>query len=120
MYELDISIPGLPPMTNEVLAMKLRERMQSKKFWKEVVIYETCGKRPPKPLLKAHLTLTRFSNVRPDPDGLTSGFKHVVDGLVLANVLANDKFENIGFPVYLWEPAKRGIGKIRIQLKEIA
>ena len=34
------------------------------------------------PLEKAHLRLTRFSSIEPDPDGLVISFKHVIDGLV--------------------------------------
>lgn len=118
-YRLDITIPGLPPMTNDVLAMNLRDRLRSKKQWKTAVMFKTAGKRPAAPLARAHLTLTRFSTRRPDPDGLTSGFKHVIDALVLANILENDKHENIGFPSYFWEPAKANMGKIRIEVIEI-
>lgn len=95
-YRLEIEIPGLPETTNEVLAM-----------------------RPRAPIARASLTLTRCSTTRPDPDGLTSSFKHIIDGLVKSGVLADDRHENIGFPTYLWEQAPRGKGCIRIQLIEV-
>lgn len=118
-YTLSFFIKGLPPTTNKVLAMGLRERLRSKKRWKDAVIYSTVGKRPPTPLVKASLTLTRHSSIRPDPDGLTSTFKHIIDGLVIAKVLQNDKFENIGFPKYEWEKTAKNEGKISVLVEEV-
>lgn len=118
-YELTVDIPGLPETINEVLAMKLRARMSRKAYWKEMVWGSVQGKKPPAPIKRAQLTLTRFSSTRPDPDGLTSTFKHLIDGLVIARVLENDRFENIGFPTYLWESRPKGKGFVRIHLVEV-
>lgn len=75
--------------------------------------------RPPEPLKKARLTLIRRSSARPDTDGLVSGFKHIIDGLVEARVLENDSFEHIGFPDYRWEHAKAGKGHVSIKVEEL-
>lgn len=118
-YKLELEIPGLPETTNEVLSMRLKRRLNRKMFWKQQIAYSVYGKKPKEPLKKAKLTLTRFSSVRPDPDGLTSTFKHLIDGLVIAKILENDKYENIGFPEYLWEKAKPKQGKIKIKVEEV-
>lgn len=68
------------------------------------------------PLEKAHLRLTRFSSIEPDFDGLVISFKHVIDGLVRAGVLANDKISNIGQPEYFWQKTKANHGKIKIEV----
>lgn len=75
-------------------------------------------KKPPAPLQHAKLTLLRASSVEPDYDGLVSGFKHVIDCLVEAGILINDKRENIGVPDYLWEKAPMGKGFIRVTVEE--
>lgn len=116
-------IMGLPKMSNEGLrgthwSVKAKEA----KNWKNAVMFEVINKiniRAFKPLEKARLVLTRYSSTSPDADGLVSGFKHVIDGLVKAGVLANDKFTNIGMPDYRWEKCKKGQGKIRVEVYAI-
>lgn len=120
MIVLDIEIPGLPKRTNNSQS-SWRARMAESRKWKMLVAdFVILGKRrPPKPLTKAKLTLTRRSSVRPDSDGLVSSFKHVIDGLIAAGVIANDRYENIGMPTYLWEKAPRNKGSIRIVVEEM-
>lgn len=77
-------------------------------------------RRPPKPLKKAKITLTRHSSVSPDFDGLVSSFKHILDGLIDAKVIQNDKFENIGAPEYVWEKTGRRAGRVTIEVLEVA
>ena len=72
-----------------------------------------------KPLSRAKLTLTRYSSVCPDPDGLVSSFKSVLDGLVECGVLENDRFTNIGMPTYAWEKAPKNEGKAKVIVEEI-
>jgi hypothetical protein len=93
--------------------------MNRKTFWKEQVMYVVAGKKPPEPLKQAKLTLTRFSTTRPDPDGLTSSFKHIIDGLVLSGILEDDDHDHIGFPTYLWEKVPPKQGKIKIIVEGI-
>lgn len=115
-YSLSIEIPGLPKTINAIgrshWAMKAREAQ----YWKQCVITFTFNKKPSKPLQKARVKFTRFSSVAPDGDGIVSSFKHILDGLVAARILENDKLENIGMPTYEWEKAKQGAGKIRIEV----
>jgi len=99
--------------------------MNWKKLRREAAIFKsqiglvTSGKRPPKPLMKAKVTLTRFSSIRPDHDGLVSSFKHILDGLVEAGILHDDNYDTIGVPTYLWDKAPPGKGKIRVEVVEV-
>jgi Holliday junction resolvase RusA-like endonuclease len=119
-YLLEFQLPGLPETTNEILSMRLRMRLRCKRIWKRTVWLLVVGKRPASPLKRARLTLIRCSSTRPDSDGLVSSFKHVIDGLVEARVLENDRYENIGFPNYAWEKAPSGKGHCKIRIEEIS
>jgi hypothetical protein len=119
-FEFTLEIDGLPQMTNPSgrrthWVLKMREAQK----WKQIVLaaVRRAGPAPIKlPVEKAQLRCTRFSSVCPDPDGLVSGFKHIIDGLVAAEVLKNDRISNIGFPNYDWERVPPGHGKIRVVL----
>lgn len=78
------------------------------------------AKKPATPLERARLVLTRFSSVAPDPDGLVSGFKHVIDGLVQCGVLSNDRYDNIGMPDYRWQKVPPKAGRIRVEVRGVS
>ncbi len=112
-------IYGLPEMTNTLAYKHWTGRYKEAKKWKRLVI-EQClinritGIR----LEKAKLTLTRHSMKEPDFDGLTSGFKHIIDGLVRAGTLEDDSRTVIGQPEYFWEKAPRGNGRVTIKIED--
>jgi hypothetical protein len=119
-YKFEFSLPGLPRMQNPSgrgthWAVISRESQQ----WKYMVGVAVSRNRPAKPLHRAKLTLTRVSAVSPDSDGLVSGFKRIIDGLVESKVLLNDRVENIGMPTYLWKKGKSGKGYLRVLIEEI-
>lgn len=120
-YRLEFELLGLPETTNQVLSMRLKWRLRRKVFWKrQVAAALKALPLPPAPLEHARLTLTRCSVQRPDPDGLTSTFKHLIDALVIGKVLVNDRHKNIGFPRYRHEKAGYHAGKVRILVEEIS
>ena len=84
--------------------------------WKAKVLAAIGPAKPAKPFEKATLTLTRRSSVAPDPDGLVSGFKAIVDALVDHGVIVNDRFNNIGMPDYRWEKAPPGKGHVVVRV----
>lgn len=119
-FKLTFELDGLPRMTNMPSGPShwIIKKKEADK-WKGLVVQAVRAAGSPPILLPvetAKLRLTRCSTVRPDTDGLVSGFKHVIDGLVLAGVITNDRFQNIGFPEYLHEKAKQGQGKIRVEV----
>lgn len=118
-YTLEFTIPGLPKSPNSLLGAHWRIRAGHAKQWKRKVWRAVWPLKPPKPLTSAHLTLTRVSSVRPDPDGLVGAFKAVVDGLVEAGILKGDTFEVIGMPTYAWEKGVRGKGFVRVKVEQV-
>lgn len=72
-------------------------------------------------LKKAKLSLIRHSSNECDFDGLVSSFKHVIDGLVVAQVIIDDKSSVIDQPSYSWEFRQRNLGgqiSIKIEVEE--
>lgn len=116
-YSLSFKLPGLPRMQNasgrpQHWAIMNKEANE----WKRAVKTAVAGREPPEPLMYAKLTLIRRSSSMPDPDGLVSGFKRVVDGLKESGIIFDDSLENIGMPHYIWEPAPRGGGNIEVHV----
>jgi Holliday junction resolvase RusA-like endonuclease len=118
-YKLILEIPGLPKMANiESGKSHWRHQHREAKRWKEAVA-ELAQPRPPKPLKRYRLRLIRFSSVEPDYDGLVKGFKHPVDGLKAAGIIADDKLSNSGAWRCHWKKAKQKEGKILIVVSEV-
>lgn len=114
-FYLSFELPGLPKQTNSNKGswfLKAREAKKWKRAVKDILLSV-----PKTPLKKAKLTLVRLSAKEPDFDGLVSGFKHVIDGLVEAGVLENDKSSNIGQPTYLWQYTSPKSGRIKITVE---
>ncbi len=86
------------------------------KQWKGATIRVASPYRPDKPWKHVKLILTRYSSSQPDYDGLVIGFKHIVDGLVDAGILENDKLSNTGPWDCRWHKCKPKEGKIGIQV----
>jgi hypothetical protein len=74
--------------------------------------------KPTTPLKKARVTVVRHSSVAPDYDGLVSGAKSVIDGLVECGVLEDDSLAHIGMPSFSWEKCKKGEGRLTITIEE--
>jgi len=119
-YRLEFTMPGLPKMTNAKRSFgHWAQYHKEATKWKQAVFPYLATRKPPRPLERAQLTLVRGSSQEPDYEGLVSGFKHVIDGLVEAGILADDKMSNIGAPNYEWELAERGKGYIRVLVEEL-
>lgn len=120
---LEFEIQGLPAMTNTLRkhwAVILKERAKWKRLVCAAVLMEQ--KRAARDfkfetLVKARVTITRFSTRPPDFDGLVSGGKAILDGLVEAKVLIDDNVSVIGAPIYLWAKAKPKQGRIRVRVE---
>lgn len=128
---VEFEIAGLPKMTN-TSRVHWTKKMREAKKWKELVqgevhnylarkvfLSQFGGEFPFSALSKANITLTRYSSVEPDFDGLVSSFKHVIDGLKVAGVIIDDKASVIGQPKYLWEKAKPRMGKIKVRVESV-
>lgn len=119
MYKLEFEIPTLPPTTNSHGRVHWAVKAKIARDWKTLVVWAVGSKTPKKPLQKAKVTITRFSSAECDFDGLVSGGKHLLDGLIVARVIIDDKFSVIGQPNYQWEKAPPRKGKVAIKVEEI-
>ncbi len=121
-YHIQLELFGLPKRTNNNSRTHWRAQMAEAKKWKRLVydMIVLTKNKPRKPLANAKLICTRFSSQPPDFDGLVSSFKHPIDGLVEAGVIASDKMNVIGVPTYLWEKAPIKKGKIKIEVFEVS
>lgn len=118
-YVLEFEINDLPKTTNAQAGMHWRKKGEYVKAWHHRVWASVGARKPAEPLLRAKLTLTRFSSIEPDFDGLVSSFKAVIDGLIKCGVLADDKMSNIGQSDYLWVKAAPKNGKITVKVEQI-
>jgi hypothetical protein len=122
MYRLELTLLGLPKMTN-CSNNHWRSRQAEAKKWKSMVASQIILQRlqkPALPLTKAKIVFTRYSSKMPDFDGLVSGCKHLLDGLKIVVIIADDNPLIIGQPEYKWLQAKRNEGRIEIIVEEVA
>ena len=119
MYKFEFTLQGLPPTTNSMGRKHWAVKARVAREWKAAVYMRIGNNRPKKPLLKARVTITRHSTRECDFDNLVSASKHLLDGLKYAGIILDDKVSVIGQPIYLWEKAKRGQGKVTIKVEEI-
>lgn len=117
-YRLSFEVEGLPKMPNQLLGAHWRIRSGEARKWKKLVWATIANKRPKEPLAKALVTLTRYSSMEPDRDGLRGSFKPILDALVHCGVIEDDKPSNVGEPFVCWEKCPPKKGKIRVILEE--
>lgn len=123
LYQLNLSLSGLPQRFNESPGSSWHSRYRESQRWHKRVLGRMMLERlspPPLPLKKASLILVRHSSRCPDYDGLVHSFKPVIDALKKCLVIADDRMSVIGKPNYLWEQAKQRAGKIEITVQEVA
>jgi hypothetical protein len=118
-YLLRFTLEGLPKMTNAGNRAHWAVKVKEARKWHDEVRRACFNKLPEEPLKKAKITMVRFSSVEPDYDGLASGFKHVLDGLVRAGVLISDKMSVTGKPNYSWDEAPPKRGYIQVDVESI-
>lgn len=120
MYRLKLELEGLPAMANPSgRSSHWRVADNERKKWQQLVAAKVpFFAKPARPLERAKLTLIRFSSVEPDFDGLVRGFKSIVDGLVIARVLANDRISNTGIWNCFWEKTSPKQGRVVVLVEE--
>lgn len=91
-YKLSFELNELPPSLNVFMRMHFRERAKVFKRIENQCHLLMAGKTPEKPLAKFLITFTRFT-IRPlDIDNLVASFKPVLDSIVRAGVIEDDKW----------------------------
>lgn len=120
MYELQITLAGLPKLINAQSRAHWAMFYREAKKWKLIMERALLGRLPPTPLQYAHIHFTRFScsPQGPDDDNLAASFKSVRDALTRYKVIIDDSPAHI-VTQYSWEPAKRNDGRIKISVTEL-
>ncbi len=115
---VEFKIMGLPKSSNTLLRRHWALVSKEKKMWHHFVLVN-CMTYEAEPMTKARLTLTRYSSVEMDADNLAASFKFVVDGLVKAGVILDDKPSVIGQPQYFWKKTTPKNGHITVRVEEV-
>lgn len=116
---ITIIIKDLPKMPNSLLRKHWAIITKEKNKWHTYTKLCLGLGKPKEPFKKARLVLTRFSTREPDYDGLVGSFKYVVDGLVKAGVIIDDKVSVIGQSEYKWVQAKKVDQRIEVTIETI-
>jgi len=118
-YWIRLVLPGLQPMNT---ASTRRHAMVQYRMASQLraLVVALVGRRKPWfiPLRRAHLLVTRHSSVMCDRGNLAIAAKPLVDGLVQARVLANDRPEELVTERYEWERAPQGQGYTEVIVVE--
>lgn len=96
MFTLSLSIKCLPESLNKSLRSNRHASNRKNKAWDSLIWAETYSMRPPKPLQKAKISLVRHSHRMLDFDGMVGALKPVVDALVTAGILVDDRWSVTG------------------------
>jgi hypothetical protein len=122
----------LPPMNTKATRRHWSVLAKEATQWRDALVPMTAGKRPPQPLGRARIVLTRCSasKVEPDFDNLVMSFKPIVDALTTsspnrngrwisrADVLADDS-PKVLERVYRWEQCPLAEQGVTIEVEEI-
>lgn len=114
---VEFELNGLPQTVNAIGRKHWSVKMKEAQKWKKLVVLacRQAGVHDLR-LSTASLELTRFSGRECDFDNLAGSFKHVVDGLVAAGLIIDDKPSVIGSPTFIWQKCPRFEGKIRVKV----
>lgn len=106
-------------MPNALIRKHWAVVMKEKNKWHGLVRLFLGPQTPKAPFKKARLSLTRYSTRSPDYDGLVGSFKYVLDGLVKAGVIEDDKAAVIGQSEYKWVQASKANQKIEVSIEDV-
>lgn len=119
MYQLEIKLQGLPPLSNT--HVHWRKAGKQRKLWRSAVEL-ICKSRakPEEPLKKACLFLERHSSAEPDYDNLVISFKSIIDGLKDAGIILDDKSSVIVHRNYTWHKTSIRDGHVIVRVEQYA
>lgn len=116
---IKFTVNGLPKMPNQLLRKHWAVISQEAKKWHILVHYHTLKQKPAKPHQKVKAEMTRFSTQEPDRDGLSGSFKYVMDGLVKAGIMVDDKPSVVVECIYKWEKSKLADQRIEVKIEPV-
>ena len=121
--QIEITIPGELPDLNEIIRIAKSHPMayaKAKSMHTEAVAWECAG--VPKGQLKMPVDITctwMTKNLMKDPDNVSAGIKFILDGLVMAGVLPDDRRKQIGSITHKFGVDKHN-PRVEVVLTEVA
>lgn len=91
-----LQVPWVPKSLNKSLNSHWRKRHRTNQEWDAYILAQVQNRKPPFPLARAKISLTRHSHRMLDFDGVVGSLKPVVDALVTAGVLVDDSWNVLG------------------------
>ena len=96
MFSLSLTLHSLPTSLNKSLRTHRFQYQKKNRGWDNLIWLESRLKAPPAPLERARISIVRHSHRMLDFDGLVGSMKPVVDGLVSAGILIDDRWSVTG------------------------
>jgi len=103
---LDLTIEGTPPNYANA-RMHWRVKHTSVTLWADFVIHSLANIPFDWQIIKPRLTLTLHGINEPDFDNLVSRWKPILDGLVRAKIIEDDRISVIGSPTFHWKKVNK-------------
>lgn len=117
-YEISMDIASLPSLPNSLGQFNKWARFNQQKKWATLIARSFIGKCPPTPLVKAYVTITRYSTREPDRDNLFASLKPVLDGLVKNAIIEDDSSEHIILEAK-WKKGAPKHGRILLEIRGV-
>ena len=95
-YELRIELTELPQSLNKKLRKHWTKNHRENNLWDTLIYQKVFRQLPPTPLKRAKLRIVKHFWRTMDFDGFVGSLKPVVDALVTAGVLIDDKWDVVG------------------------
>ena len=115
---ITITIPDIPPSLNKWSRMHWAKAAEIKKQWEANVYYASFSQRPKEPYKKAKVTITYFFKTKQRRDLDNYVPKFILDGLVKAHIILDDRAEYIGMTELIQEYDKEN-SRVEITIKEL-
>lgn len=118
---IEIKLEGLPMLPNKLRTMHWARRARECATWRRAAAYMAKKTLPEsfKPYEQCVIFLIRASTSECDMDNGIASFKPLIDGLVDAGVMVDDGPTVVTQIKFGWEPAKRGSGHVRIEVRPV-
>lgn len=94
-YQLEIELPLAKTDANKTRGMNKFRLYSIHKKIKDQIYKQSLGKLPATPLTLFQISVHRFSSKFMDYDNLISSLKPALDGLTLAKIIEDDKWDYI-------------------------
>ena len=116
--KITIVIPDIPPSLNKWSRMHWTKTAEIKKRWEANIYYTSFSQRPKLPYKYAKVIITYYFKTRQRHDLDNYVPKFILDGLVKARIILDDRAEYIGMTELIQEYDKEN-QRTKIKIEEV-